>query len=233
MSPRSFKPRWYSMPALTPQGSRTSKSKPFFDPLIKSKINGSVVEVKAEAFVRAFLYPSSRLGEQDRLVERDLDLALACHDMLKQASSENDLLESILADPSCPQSSKAAFTLLDPTVKSEEDLYTTFRTLFTFINTFYPASLANRPLYLDIDAAWPAAVDPKLGDLRNTRTLRNPVRRDFFDTRKSKLIFLPRLEGELAHLKPDLVLMVHHDKDPNTKPLSVHWKDVRVAIEIL
>ncbi|KAG9044191.1 hypothetical protein FS837_008650 [Tulasnella sp. UAMH 9824] len=165
-------------------------------------------------------------------MERDLELAAACHDMLKQEVSKPDTLTAILTDPNCPKYSKAGFTLLHPDVRSEEDLYTPFRTLFTFINAFYRISLANHQLPHDMDAAWPAAVYPKPGDLGDTRTLTEPVRRDFFDTRKSTLNFSPRLVGEPAHLKPDLVLMAHRDKDPHTNQSSVHWKDVRVPIEI-
>ncbi|KAG9037932.1 hypothetical protein FS837_001346 [Tulasnella sp. UAMH 9824] len=196
------------------------------------EVANNVLEVEAKAFVRTFLYPSSRLGEQEHLKERDLELATACHDMLKQKVSKNDALAAILSSPSCPQYSNAGFTLLDPDVKSEEDLYTPFRTLFTFINAFYRISLANRPLPHDIDAAWPAAIDPKPGDLRDARKSTKPVRRDFFDTRKSKLKFSSRLGGDSAHLIPDLALMVHHDKDPNMNQASVHWKDVRVPFEI-
>ncbi|KAG8913540.1 hypothetical protein FRC00_002184 [Tulasnella sp. 408] len=220
------------MAAWTLQGARTRKLKPFLDPQVIEEVANNVVEVKAEAFVRAFLYPSSRLGEEEPLMQRDLELAAACHDMLKQKVSKDDALTAILTSPSCPQYSKAVFTLLDPNVMDEEDLYTPFRTLFTFINAFYRISFANRSLPHDIDAAWPAAFDPKAGDLEDTRTLTEPVLRNFFDTRKSTLKFSPRLKGEPAHLKPDLVLMAHRDKDPNTKQPSVHWKDVRVPIEI-
>ncbi|KAG8913538.1 hypothetical protein FRC00_002182, partial [Tulasnella sp. 408] len=210
----------------------SSKLKPLLNPQIDNEIGGNVLEVKAEAFVRAFLYPSSRPGEQDRLVGRDLDLASTCHDILKQGVLKNDALTAILADPSCPKYSRAGFTLLDPKAKSEEDLYNPFRTLFTFINVFYRVSLANQRLDLDIDAAWPAAVDPKPRDLRDARRLKKPVRRDFFDTRKLKLNISSGHVGEPGYLEPDLVLMVHHDKDPNTKQPSFHWKDVRLPFEI-
>ncbi|KIO32735.1 hypothetical protein M407DRAFT_241234, partial [Tulasnella calospora MUT 4182] len=59
---------------LNDYGSRSSELKSSLDPLIKNEIERNVVEIKAQAFVHAFLYPLARLGEQDPVMERDLGL---------------------------------------------------------------------------------------------------------------------------------------------------------------
>ncbi|KAG9039163.1 hypothetical protein FS837_001055 [Tulasnella sp. UAMH 9824] len=214
----------------TLQGSKSSELRSSIEPLIKNEIEQNVVEIRAEAFIHAFLYPFTKLDEPDpEIMERDRGLAEACHDMLKEGLSDDDVLMSMLTDARCPKYSKNAFTLLDPNVKEEKDLYTPFRKLFTFISAFYRLSLQNQSTPLDIDAAWPDAVDPKPG---HTASLNNSLRRDVFDTHNMVLKFSPRLVGETADLKPDLVLMLHRDKDPDTKQPAVYWKDVKIPIEV-
>ncbi|KAG8919035.1 hypothetical protein FRC01_001513 [Tulasnella sp. 417] len=216
--------------ASPPEGRRSLGLKSPLFPLIKNEIEQNVVEVKAEGFIRAFLYPSSPLGEQDPAMKRDLHLAVACHNLLKDGSSNNEVLMPVLADSGCPKYSEGAFTLLD--AAKEEDLCTPLRKLFTFINAFHRVSLANQPVPLDIDVAWPAAVDPRSGAPTSATSLTGSLRRDCFDMRYGKLKLSPRFVGKTANLKPDLVLMLHHNKDPNKKQPPAYWKDVKVPIEV-
>ncbi|KAG8915108.1 hypothetical protein FRC01_003786 [Tulasnella sp. 417] len=214
----------------TLQGRRFSKLDTSLHPQNKIKLEQNVVEVKTEAFIRAFLYPSSPLDEHDPVMKRDLLLAVDCHKLLQERCSDNEVLMPILADTGCPKYSEGAFTLLDAT--REENLYTPFRKLLTFINTFHRVSLGNQPMPFDIDAAWPAAVDPKPGAPANTTEFTGSLRRDFFDTSDVKAKFSPRFGRQTPNVKPDLVLMLHHKKDPNKKQTSVYWKDVKVPIEL-
>ncbi|KIO32811.1 hypothetical protein M407DRAFT_18276 [Tulasnella calospora MUT 4182] len=216
----------------TRQGSRSSELKSSLDPQIKSEIEGNVVEVKPDAFVHAFLYPSSPLAERDIVRERDLRLATACFDALKEGKSTDKELMSMLEDPDCPQYWEDAFTLLDFNVEKEENLYTPFQKLFTFINAFYRVSLAEEQEPFDVDAAWRAPVDPNPRKAGNTRSSSKLLRRDFFNTHNARLKFSPRFVGETADLGPDLVLLLHHNKDSSTKPASFHWKDVKVSMEV-
>ncbi|KAG9037931.1 hypothetical protein FS837_001345 [Tulasnella sp. UAMH 9824] len=214
----------------TRQGSKSSELKSSLDPLIKNEIERNLIEIEAEAFIRAFLYPSAQLGEPDTVMERDRGLGEACHEMLQEGISDDDVLMSMLTDDSCPKYSENGFTLLD--VTKEEHLYTPFRKLFTFISAFYRLSLRKQSPPLDIDAAWPEAVDPKPQNPGDTTPSTELLRRDFFDTHNMVLKFSPRLVKETADLKPDLVLMLHRDKNPDEKQPSVYWKDVKVPIEI-
>ncbi|KAG8916314.1 hypothetical protein FRC01_003236 [Tulasnella sp. 417] len=214
----------------TLQGRRFSELDTSLHPQNKIQLEQNVVEVKTEAFIRAFLYPSSPLDEQDPVMKRDLLLAVDCHKLLQEGHSNNEVLMPILADTGCPKYSEGAFALLD--VTREESLYTPFRKLLTFINTFHRVSLGNQSMPLDIDVAWPAAVDSKPGVPANTTEFTGSLRRDFFDTSDLKAKFSPRFGRKTVNVKPDLVLMLHHKKDPNKKQTSVYWKDVKVPIEL-
>ncbi|KAG8914278.1 hypothetical protein FRC01_004139 [Tulasnella sp. 417] len=137
----------------------------------------------------------------------------------------------ILADTGCPRYSEGAFTLLNEA--KEDDLCTPFRKLFTLtVNAFHRVSLATQPVPLDIDAAWPAAINPSPGARERATSLTGALQRSFFDTRNRKLKFSPRFAEKPANLKPDLVLMLHHNKDANKNQPSVYWKDVRIPIEV-
>ncbi|KAG8913539.1 hypothetical protein FRC00_002183 [Tulasnella sp. 408] len=214
----------------TLQGSQSSELKSSLDPLIKNEIERNLAEIHAEAFIRAFLYPSARLDKPDPVMQRDRRLAVACHEMLEEGISDDGVLMSMLADATCPKYSENGFTL--PDVTQEGYLYTPFRKLFTFISAFYRLSLPNQSPPLDIDAAWPEAVDPRPQNPGHTASSTRSLPRDFFDTHNKVLKFSPRLVKETADLKPDLVLMLHRDKNPDEKQQSVFWKDVKVPIEV-
>ncbi|KAG8931471.1 hypothetical protein FRC01_001251 [Tulasnella sp. 417] len=212
--------------------SRSSELKSSLDPQIKSEIQRNVVEVKSDPFIRAFLYPSSALGEPDPMMERDLRLAKACHDMLRKGTPKDKDLKTMLTDPGCPRYKKNRFSLLDSDVDEEKDLYDPFRKLFTLISTFYRKSLAQEPEPFDVDDAWHAAVDPNPLKAMKARSSASPLRRDFFKTYKARLKFSPRFARETADLEPDLILLLHDNKDPSAKLTSFYWKDVKVSIEV-
>ncbi|KAG8919033.1 hypothetical protein FRC01_001511, partial [Tulasnella sp. 417] len=135
------------------------------------------------------------------------------HNLFKEGSSNNEVLMPILADTGRPRYSEGAFTLLNEA--KEDDLCTPFRKLFMLtVNAFHRVSLATQPPWSPIEH-----------DVIN-----GALQRSFFDTRNRKLKFSPKFVGKPANLKPDLALMLYHNKDANKKQTSVYWKDVKVPI---
>ncbi|KAG8921900.1 hypothetical protein FRC00_008071, partial [Tulasnella sp. 408] len=174
------------------QGSRSSELRSSLDPQIKSEIEGNVVEVEPDAFIRAFLYPNSPpLATRDPQMKRDFRLATACFKMLGAGTSTEEGLMSMLQDPGCPKYRNDAFTHINYDVEKEGKLYTPFQKLFTLINEFYRTYLAQEPERVSIDQAWHAPVDPNPLQGGKTESTAKLLRRDFFNTHNKSLKFSP------------------------------------------
>ncbi|KAG8948135.1 hypothetical protein FRC04_010047 [Tulasnella sp. 424] len=190
------------------------------DSKIRRDVENKILEVKAEAFTRALLY-----GDEAKQV-RDFNLAEACLDALRTKTSADPAIQDLLKDGDLPVYVDGSLFPYLSKASSTSELYTPYLKLLNFINAFFRQGIS------DVDEAWPVAVDPNpTKSSPRTASTRNFLRRDFFDTRNSAPEF-SRFGDERADLKPAICLILHQGQDATEPPPKIHWKDIKVPIEI-
>ncbi|KIO22024.1 hypothetical protein M407DRAFT_20742 [Tulasnella calospora MUT 4182] len=245
-TPAHFKPLPTSANELTP----------VVDKKILEELHGNIIAIKPEAFVWNLMYgraedrtmePAKTTGPLSRSEcwARDRDLAMECLGALanRQYNQKfNRVVASLVTggisfpevmEGISPYTSNK-FTKLE-NANREGDLYKPLVALFQFVDQFfrcYFLELAEEgDSSVEVDKTWPIAVDPKEHQLDQEPP--KLLRRGFFDTHDKQFRFSHHLQ-EPPVLQPDISFVLYEKAENAELPEfeELHWKDVKVPIEV-
>ncbi|KAG8904629.1 hypothetical protein FRC01_008668 [Tulasnella sp. 417] len=233
-----------------------NETAPRVDGQILSELHNNVVLIKSQAFVQNLMYgrtgtpiaeatgPAASLSSFERRA-RDEKLAEDCLAALTHRNQNqrfNNVVQSLATDEtrriqdvmeSISSYASRQFTKLVQGIEAEKDLYNPLANLFAFISHFYRCyfneSAKDGDWSVEIDKRWPPATDPKRPPAQN----RIPLRRGYLVSYNKRFRFSPHVEDP-PNLQPDIALVLFK-KAKRAKlpdPGELHWKDVKVPIEV-
>ncbi|KAG9004951.1 hypothetical protein FRB90_010648 [Tulasnella sp. 427] len=198
---------------------KTSEQVRLLEPRLKEEIIDNIMEVPIDEYIKAALYPSS-----ERMPD-DLQLARTCLDALQNKVSQDQDIKRLLELHSPPSHTNDAFPKLDKEVKLESEQYGPLCNLFNFVAAYFRRQIP------EADAAWPVAVDPRTAASQDNQSSKvKLLRRTFVDTHT----LAPKTTGITPTQydpKPDINLVIHSLDLPD-KLTAVHWKDIKISIEV-
>ncbi|KAG8981925.1 hypothetical protein FRC05_000067 [Tulasnella sp. 425] len=229
---------------------------PAVDNQILRVLHANVFLVTPEAFIRHFMYgqeadpnavdegTATSLSSSERRA-RDEDLAAECLQALKgrgQSQKFTQVVQSLAIDETCnvedieagisPYTSNQ-FTNLVKNINSKRDLYNPLAALLAFIGHFFRCYFIESGeavhCTVEIDKSWPTAVNPEEKQSGAQTTF---LRRRFVATHDKQFRFSRHVQ-EHPELQPDISLLLYQEPEGNwPKPDELHWKDVKIPIEV-
>ncbi|KAG9009684.1 hypothetical protein FRB90_008206 [Tulasnella sp. 427] len=229
------------------------------DPQLMYELHGKLKQIKPQQFLRKLMYRQVIDVQNAHRYIRDKDLAEKCAVALGERGAEFDrVVTRVASEDSRTRPEVLAgipslvidqgFTELLSTT-TEAQLYAPLVSLFEFIKHFfrahYTAAGPKHPSSNTIDHPWPSASPPNLPEPRKTRFGgAELLRRRFVDTHQDTFSSSKHVKHPPPRdLHPDISMILHKDVtvkqlvESNHPPWKdsggrVHWKDVKVPIEV-
>ncbi|KAG8909643.1 hypothetical protein FRC01_006820, partial [Tulasnella sp. 417] len=235
-----------------------NETAPLVDGQILSELHNNVVLIKSEAFVQNLMYgrtgtpiaeapgPAASLSSFERRA-RDEKLAKDCLAALTHRNKSQrfkNVVQSLATDEtrqiqdvveSISSYASHQFTKLVQGIEAEKDLYDPLAALFAFISHFYRCyfnkSAKAGEWSVEIDNSWPIATHSR--SKRPQPQAQTLLRRGYLVSSNKRFRFSPHVEDP-PNLQPDIALVLFKEAKRGKLPTSreLHWKDVKVPIEV-